>query len=111
MAESVEAAVEWVYLTASSEEEALGLARVVLDEKLAACVNLLGGVRSLYKWEGKLCDEQEVAMVAKTTSCRAAALMVRLHELHSYETPCILTFKAHRAQALFSSWVASQVEA
>ena len=111
MAESVETSVEWVYLTLSSEEEAVRLARVVLDEKLAACANLLGGIRSLYRWQGELCDEQEVAMVLKTTSFRVEELMGRLSELHSYQTPCILAFSAHRAEALFSSWVASQVDA
>ena len=111
MAESVESSVEWVYLTVSSEEEAVRLARVVLDEKLAACANLLGGIRSLYRWQGELCDEQEVAMVLKTTSSRVEELMGRLSELHSYQTPCILVFSAHRAEALFSSWVASQVDA
>ena len=93
MAESVETSVEWVYLTVSSEEEAVRLARVVLDEKLAACANLLGGIRSLYRWQGELCDEQEVAMVLKTTSFRVEELMDRLSELggfHSYQTPCIL---------------------
>ena len=111
MAESVETSIEWVYLTASSEEEAVRLARVVLDEKLAACANLLGGIRSLYRWQGELCDEQEVAMVLKTTSFRVEELMDRLSELHSYQTPCILAFSSHRAEALFSSWVASQVDA
>ena len=111
MAESVETSVEWVYLTLSSEEEAVRLARVVLDEKLAACANLLGGIRSLYRWQGELCDEQEVAMVLKTTSFRVEELMGRLSELHNYQTPCILAFSAHRADALFSSWVVSQVDA
>jgi periplasmic divalent cation tolerance protein len=110
MAESLDRSVEWVYVTAGSEEEAVRLARVVLDEKLAACANLLGGIRSLYRWQGELCDEQEVAMVLKTTSFRVKELMDRLSELHSYQTPCILAFSAHRVEELFSSWVVSQVE-
>ena len=109
MAKSVASGVEWVYLTAPDEETAVRLARSVLEEKLAACANLLGAIRSLYRWQGELHDASEVAVMLKTTPLVAARLVERLGELHPYEVPCILTFSAEKAAIPFEAWVAAEV--
>tara|TARA_R110002072_G_scaffold104046_2_gene228232 strand:+ start:2695 stop:3030 length:336 start_codon:yes stop_codon:yes gene_type:complete len=73
--------------TAPNEDEARSLARALVGAGLAACVNLVPGVRSIYRWEGELCEEGEVLLVIKTTPARREALIERLTELHSYECP------------------------
>jgi periplasmic divalent cation tolerance protein len=105
MAEPVEPLVVWVYVTASCEEEAVRLARVAVEERLAACANVLGSVRSIYRWEEELRDESEAAFILKTTDERFGALEERLRALHSYESPCILSFSASGGSEAFRSWV------
>lgn len=79
---------EFVLLsTAPSEDEARSLARSLVEAGLAACVNLVPGVRSIYRWEGELCEEGEVLLVIKSVSSQREALIERLSQLHSYECP------------------------
>tara|TARA_X000000950_G_C13802510_1_gene614133 strand:+ start:327 stop:662 length:336 start_codon:yes stop_codon:yes gene_type:complete len=109
MAESVKPSIAWVYVTASCEEEAVRLARVMVEERLAACANVLGSVRSIYRWEGELRDEQEVAFILKTTDDRFGALEERLHMLHSYASPCILSLSATGGAEAFMKWVRGEL--
>ncbi|MFO0753602.1 MAG: divalent-cation tolerance protein CutA [Thermodesulfovibrionales bacterium] len=76
-----------VYITAPGEEEAVKIARTLVEERLAACVNLVKGIRSLYRWEGKIEDDSEVLMIAKTRRELFASLQQRVKELHPYSVP------------------------
>lgn len=73
--------------TAPNEDEARALARALVEAGLAACVNLVPGIRSIYRWKGELCEDGEVLLVIKSTPARREALIERLGELHSYECP------------------------
>src|SRR5262249_40521623 len=83
----VNAASFVVLSTFPDADTAARVARTLVDEQLAACVNLLPTVRSIYRWEGKVCDEAETLAVIKTTAERYAALAARIAELHPYQVP------------------------
>ena len=79
-----------VYITASSEEEAAKIAHSLVEAKLAACVNIVKNIRSIYTWQGKVEDEAEVLMIAKTQKKHFSALSSKVKELHSYSVPEII---------------------
>ncbi|MFN3395346.1 MAG: divalent-cation tolerance protein CutA [Thermodesulfovibrionales bacterium] len=79
-----------VYITAPNEEEAAKIARTIVEERLAGCVNIVKGIRSIYSWQGKIEDESEVLMVVKTRKELFESLSKRVKELHSYTVPEII---------------------
>ena len=81
-----------VYAVFTNAEEAERIGRIAVEERLAACINILGPVRSIYRWQGKVESADEVAAVFKTSNARADALITRIAGLHSYEVPCIATW-------------------
>lgn len=91
--------------TAPNEGEALRLARALVEEGLAACVNLVPGVRSIYRWEGQTCDEAEVLLVVKTSAARREALTQRLLELHPYECPEALALPVVAGSEAYLAWL------
>ena len=92
-------------ITASSEEEAGKIAKTLVAEKLAACVNIIPGVRSTYWWEGKVCHEDEVMLIAKTMSDLFPAVMNRVKSLHSYEVPEIISFPIAEGFPDYLRWI------
>jgi len=78
---------------------------VLVEERLIACGNLLPGARSLYRWEGKVVDESEVAVLMKTRKQDWTALMSRLHELHSYDTPECIAVRIAAGAPKYMAWL------
>ena len=103
-----EAAVLWVYVTAADAAEARRIGRALVEERLAACVNLLPGHTALYRGEGRLEEAAEAAFLAKTTAGRFEALRARVRALHSYTLPCILAFPAVEGDGAFLDWVRAE---
>lgn len=97
--------VRIAYVTAPSLETAGALARTLVSERLAGCVNLLPGMKSIYAWEGRMEEADEVVLIIKTTVDRWPELERRVRELHPYETPCILGFDADAAGVAFGRWI------
>jgi len=95
--------------TAPSMEKAEELARVLVGERLAACVNLLPGVRSIYTWKGELCDEAEVLCVIKTRRDRVDALRSRLPALHPYEVPELIVLEIASGHTPYLEWIDASV--
>ena len=91
------------------EEEARSVGRQVVEERLAACVNVGGAVHSIYHWNGAIEETGEVAASFKTTASTADALIVRIAELHSYEVPCILAEPVGKLLAAYADWVEENV--
>ena len=83
-----------VYATFASDKEAARIGRTLVEERLAACVNILGPCRSIYRWQGAIEDAVEVAAVFKTAEGRAEALIVRLAALHSYDLPAATIWRS-----------------
>jgi len=92
-------------MTAPDSQVAERIARVLVDEQLAACVNILPGLRSLYRWEGKLCDETEVLCIAKTRLELFPALGERIAALHPYQVPEIIALPLVSASVPYLAWV------
>jgi periplasmic divalent cation tolerance protein len=78
---------------------------LVVEERLAACVNILPHVRSIYRWKGEVETAHEVAAIFKTHHWRSDALMERLAELHSYEIPCIVAWPIEKIVGAYADWV------
>lgn len=98
-----------VLVTAPSAEEAGKLARALVEKGLAACGNILPGVRSIYRWEGKLCDDGEVLLVLKSTHERFDALRARVVDLHPYDVPEVLRLDVADGHAPYLDWVRQSV--
>ena len=79
-----------VFITASNVEEADRIAEALVQESLAACVNIVAGCRSVYRWENKVVRDDEVLLIAKTSRARFSELERRVRELHSYDVPEII---------------------
>ena len=96
-----------VYVIFANPEEAERIGRVVVEERLAACINVLGPCRSIYRWQGAVEDAAEVQVIAKTPTARAEALAARLREIHPYEVPEIVTLEG-RASAAYGAWLVAE---
>ena len=94
-----------VHITASSLEEAEKIGRALVEERLAACANLIPGVTSIYTWEGKTCESSEVLIEVKTVASSFDALARRVKDLHSYDVPEIVAFSVERGSPEYLDWV------
>ena len=101
-----EAAV--VLTTLAANADAAALARVLVEEKLAACVNVLPTMRSVYRWKGSIEEDREQQLVIKTSRTMVAALEARLRQLHPYELPEFIVLDA-AATAAYAAWVSESV--
>ncbi len=97
-----------IYAVFANAEEAERIGRTVLEERLAACVNMLG-VRSIYRWKEDIQTAEEVAAIFKTHHWRSDALMKRIAELHSYEVPCIVAWPIEKIVGSYANWVEDSV--
>ena len=103
-----DAEIEVALVTAPDTETGERIARALVEERLAACVNLVPGLRSIYRWEGAVEEASEVLLVVKTRADRAAALERRLLALHPYDVPELLRFPARGGSAPYLRWVAEE---
>lgn len=94
-----------VYVTASSRDEALTIARVAVEERLAACANVLSPITSIYWWEGKVQEEGEVSFILKTRADLVPALTARIKALHSYTCPCVVALPISAGNPDFLAWI------
>ncbi len=97
-----------VYSTFGSDEEARRIGRQVVEERLAACANILGPCHSVYRWEGKIEEAGEVAAIFKTVADKAEALIARIAELHSYGVPAAVAWPITDASQAYAAWVAEE---
>lgn len=97
-----------IYITVPTKEEALLIARSVIQEKLAACANILPEMTSVYEWRGLQEETAESVLVLKTSSQRYSNLETRILELHPYECPCIIAMPIERGYPGFLSWIKGQ---
>ena len=85
------------------------LARRLVEEQLAACVNRLSGVRSTYRWQGAVHDDAEVLLIAKTSASRVATLSARIQELHPYELPEVIALPVALGAERYLDWIGQTV--
>lgn len=101
-------AVVWLYVTCSSADEAQAIARTLVTERLAACANILGKMRSFYWWEGQVQDETEVALILKTRRALSVAATQRIKDLHAYDCPCVVALDIQGGNRDFLNWIVNE---
>ncbi|MEQ8165953.1 MAG: divalent-cation tolerance protein CutA [Alphaproteobacteria bacterium] len=94
-----------VYVTCGSKEEADRVARVLLEEELIACANIIGNASSLYRWKGKVVEDTEAVLIAKTKEKLVRTVTDRIKSLHSYDCPCIVSLAIEGGNSAFLEWV------
>ena len=97
-----------IYSTFPDKASAVAVAKTILQEKQAACINIFPAVFSLYEWEGKLEEAEEVVMIAKTAKSLAGELTERIISLHSYSCPCVVVLPVEGGNDGFLQWVSGK---
>jgi periplasmic divalent cation tolerance protein len=100
--------VRVVFVTAPDAVTGAKIARVLVEERLIACANVVPGIRSIYRWEGQVADEAEVLLVLKTRASRCAALAARVKELHPYALPEVIALPVLEGSQAYLDWVAAE---
>jgi periplasmic divalent cation tolerance protein len=99
-----------VMTTVGTEEQANLIAREIVARRQAACVNIVPGVRSIYRWKGRICKDGELLLIVKTLEEEVEGVTATIRELHSYELPEILAFHVDHGETGFLGWIASSVD-
>ena len=98
-----------VFITAANSEEATRLAEMLVERRLAACVQILPEMESVYRWQGKIERQKEVLLIAKTTSSRFEELERKVRAIHSYETPEIVALPLAAGSPAYLEWLNSSI--
>jgi len=98
-----------VYAVFANAEEAERIGRAIVEERIAACVNILGPIRSIYRWQDTVESADEVAAIFKTANHQVDALITRIAGLHSYDVPCIVTWPVDKLLGAYADWVEDSV--
>ena len=102
--------INFIYMTAGGKDEATQIGSELVSSKLAACVNILDNMNSIYVWDGKVQDDREVVMIAKTTEKCVPELIEKVKSMHSYECPCIVSIPVSGGNPAFLDWIAGEVK-
>ncbi len=97
--------LQLIYVTCPSATVARTIGRTLVEEHLAACVNVLPGMHSIYRWEGAIEEADEAVLLIKTTSARYDAVEARARQLHPYQVPCVLAVPVERVLAGYGEWL------
>ncbi len=99
----------FIYIIVGSDTEARTIATALVKEHLAACANIIPGMRSIYRWEGKITEADETVLIAKTSRDRVPALMERVRVLHSYDCPCVVSLAVEDGNPDYLDWLAEEI--
>ncbi len=102
--------VNLIYITTGNKEEAKTIGKELITSRLAACVNIVDNMNSLYMWEGELQDDNETILIAKTEETNVPALIEKVKSIHSYDCPCVLSLPVSDGNKAFLNWIASEVK-
>ena len=97
-----------VYVTTTSPDEAARIGNVLITESLAASVNILGEVRSIYRWEKGIHNKKETLLIAKTSTLRVDEIIDRIRSLHSYQCPCIVAWRLDGGNDPYLDWIGQE---
>ncbi len=104
------AAMYLIYVPVSNEEEAKRIGKQLVQERLAACVNIFPQITSYYWWENQLCEDKESVLIVKTSKELLEAVYERIQQLHSYTTPAILTLPVEKVNQNYLQWLHNEVK-
>ena len=99
-----------VYVTAADPDEAARIGERLVAERLAACANILPGMRSIYRWKGAVERANEAVLILKTTGDRLPSLTERVKALHSYECPCVVALPIAAGNPDYLAWIAGETQ-
>ncbi len=99
-----------IYITTSENSESKKIARILLEEKLVACTNIIPKINSLYLWKGEIEEDDESILIAKTKSDKVDKVIKRVEEIHSYETPCILQLEVKKGSECYLQWMEDELD-
>jgi periplasmic divalent cation tolerance protein len=102
--------VQLVYITVGSPAEAHRIASSLVEARIVACANLIEGMKSVYRWQDRVCRDEETILIVKTTTDRIDRLKEVVCSLHSYECPCIVCLPVSDGHEPFLQWVAAEVQ-
>ncbi len=94
-----------IYMTMETEADAERIGRALVSERLAACINIVAGMRSMYWWDGAVQQSSETILVAKTRKSLVDRLTERVRELHAYDCPCIVSLAIDGGNPVFLDWI------
>ncbi len=98
----------FVYVTAPDLQVARTIGRSLVEERLAACANVIEGMRSIYWWQGRVEEAAETVLILKTVDTNLTALIERVEALHPYETPCVTAFKVEDGARGYLDWIQAE---
>ena len=98
----------FLYVTAENTDEALAIARALINARRAACATIVDGATSVYWWEGKVQEEGEVVLFAKTREDLVEQAIAKVRELHSYSCPCVVALPIARGNPAYLEWIARE---
>jgi periplasmic divalent cation tolerance protein len=93
------------YITAKDKSQALSIGRVLVEERLAACVNVIDNITSIYRWDGEINEDNEAVLIAKTSSDKFDALTERVKQLHTYDCPCVVSIPITGGNKEYLDWL------
>ena len=99
-----------VYITAADKDEAQKIAKTLVQERLAACANILGGINSVYWWDGAVQNGEEIALILKTRKALFEKVQTRVAELHSYDSPCVVAWDITAGNRSYLDWISTETE-
>ena len=100
----------WVYMTASSKDEATRIGRELVSARLAACVNIIAPINSIYRWEGKIEEAVEAVLIAKTLESKVPELIEKVRSMHSYSCPCIISLPIETGNPEYLEWITAEAK-
>ena len=97
-----------VYITARDKEEAQSIGRTLVEARLAACVNVIDGMKSLYWWDAAIQEDHEAVLIAKTKESLLPELVDKVNSIHSYDCPCVISWPISGGNRAYLDWLASE---
>lgn len=103
--------LRFLYVTTKDRDEARKIGSVIVEEKLAACANIIDGMESVYHWKGKVETGKECVLIFKTTYSNVSKLTKRVKELHSYDVPCVISLNLAEQEGNkdYLNWIINSV--
>lgn len=99
-----------VYVVCKNQTESSKIGRILIEKRLAACVNIIPVIKSIYRWKGKIIEDSESILLAKTISNKIGELIKKVKKLHSYDVPCIEVIEISRGNKDYFNWLKKEVK-
>jgi periplasmic divalent cation tolerance protein len=100
----------FVYITTKDKNQARSIGRTLVEERLAACVNIIDGMESIYHWNNSICEDRETILIAKTRDDLLEDLTTRVKSLHSYTCPCVIAMPITGGNQVYLDWIKSSTD-